>query len=100
LCNEIYGLFSGNAEDPNNEGKASSANNPNKYKNMNSVIAEGKEEHSDANVIRNVEVRGLTLENGRGKDRDGTLQERSDIVMTRSYDVKGLDREKMTIVCH
>jgi hypothetical protein len=93
LCNEVYGLFSGNGEDTNNEGKASSANNPNKYKNINSAIAEGKEEHSDANVIRNIEVRSLTLENGRGTDREGTLQGRSDIVMTRRYGVEGLYRE-------
>jgi hypothetical protein len=42
LCNKVYGLFSGNDEDTNNEGKASRANSPNEYKNMNSAIAEGK----------------------------------------------------------
>jgi len=44
---------------------------------MNSAIAEGKYEHTDANVIQNVEVRSLTLENEGGIGRDGTLQERS-----------------------
>ena len=39
VCNEVYGLFSGNAEDTNNEGKAESVNNPNEHKNMNSAIA-------------------------------------------------------------
>jgi len=38
-------------------------NNPNEYKNMNKAIAEGKYEHTDANVIRNVEVRILILKN-------------------------------------
>jgi hypothetical protein len=57
----------------NDEGKAKRANNPNEYKNMNSAIAEGKCEHADANVIRNIEVRSLTLENERGIGRDGTL---------------------------
>jgi len=32
---------------------------------MNSAIAKGKYEHTDANVIRNVEVQGLTLDNDR-----------------------------------
>ena len=77
FCNEVYGLFSWNAEDTNNEGKAKRVNNPNEYKNMNSAIAEGKYEHTDANVIQNVEVRSLTLENEGGIGRDGTLQERS-----------------------
>jgi hypothetical protein len=86
-------MFSGNAEDTNNEGKANRANNPNEYNNGNNSIAEGKYEHTDDNVIRKVEVRSLTLENGRGKDREVTLQGRSDIVMTCSYDVEGLDRE-------
>jgi hypothetical protein len=63
FCSEVYGLLSWNAEDTNNESKAKRVNNPNEYKNMNSAIAEGKYEHTDANVIRNVEVRSLTLEN-------------------------------------
>jgi hypothetical protein len=42
MCNKIYGLFSGNAEDTNNEGKAESVNNPNEYKNTNSATAKGK----------------------------------------------------------
>jgi hypothetical protein len=79
LCNAVYGLFSGNAEDTNNEGKAKRANNPNDYKNMNSVIAKGKYEHTDANVMRNVEVRSLTIENEGGIVRDGTLQGRSNV---------------------
>jgi hypothetical protein len=33
---------------------------------MNSAIADGKYEHTDANVIRNVEVRSLNLERERG----------------------------------
>jgi hypothetical protein len=56
FCSEVYGLFSWNAKDTNNEGKAKRVNNPNEYKNMNSAVAEGKNEHTDANVIRNVEV--------------------------------------------
>jgi hypothetical protein len=92
LCNEVYGMFSGMAEHTNYEGRASSANNPNEYKNMNSAIAEGKYEHTGANVIRNIEVRGLTLENERGTDREGTLQGRCNVVMTCSYDVEELDK--------
>ena len=92
LCNTVYGLFSWNAEDTNNEGKAKRANNPNEYKNMNSAIAEGKFEHTDANIIRNVEVRSLTLENEGGIGRDGTLQGRSNVGITRSYDVEGLGK--------
>jgi hypothetical protein len=42
LCNEVYGLISGFAEDTNNEGRASRANNPNEYNNVNNSIAEGK----------------------------------------------------------
>jgi len=52
-CNEVYNLFSWNAENINNEGNASSANNPNEYTNINNVIAEGK---YDSNVIWNIEV--------------------------------------------
>jgi len=89
LCNTVYGLFSWNAEDTNNEGKAKRANNPNEYK---SAIAEGKYEHTDANIIRNVEVRSLTLENEGGIGRDGTLQGRSNVGITRSYDVEGLGK--------
>ena len=92
FCNEVYGLFSWNAEDTNNEGKAKRLNNPNEYKNMNSAFGEGKYEHANANVIRNVEVRGLILENEGGIGRDGTLQGRSDVGITRSYDVEGLDK--------
>ena len=61
VCKEVSGLFSENAEDPNNEGKAEKINDPNEYKNMNSAITKGKYEHTDANVIRNAEVRSLTL---------------------------------------
>ena len=89
LCNTVYGLFSWNAEDTNNEGKAKRANNPNEY---NSAIAEGKSEHTDANKIRNLEVRNLTLENEGGIGRDGTLQGRSNVRITRSYDVEGLGK--------
>ena len=63
VCNEVCGLFRGRAEGTNNEGKAERVNNPNEYKNMNSAFAKGKYEHSDANGIRNVEVRSLNLEN-------------------------------------
>jgi hypothetical protein len=92
FCSEVYGLFSWNAEDTNNEGKAKRVNNPNEYKNMNSAVAEGKNEHTDANVIRNVEVRSLILENEGGIDRDGTLQGRANVGITRSYDLEGLDK--------
>jgi len=92
FCNEVYGLFIWNAEDTNNEGKAKKVNNPSEYKNVNSAIAEGKYEHTDANVIRNVEVRSLTLENEGGIGRDDTLQGRSNVGITRSYDVEGLDK--------
>jgi hypothetical protein len=92
FCSEVYGLFSWNAEDTNNEGKAKRVNNPNEYKNMNSAIAEGKYEHTDANAIRNVEVRSLPLENEGGIGREGTLQGRPNIVITRSYDVESLDK--------
>jgi hypothetical protein len=61
-CNAVYGLFSWNADDINNEGKAKRVNNPNEYRNMNSAVAEGKYEHTYTNVIWNVEVRNLTLE--------------------------------------
>jgi len=47
LCNEVYGLFSRNAEDTN-EGKSETVNNPNEFKNMNSATANGKYEHHDA----------------------------------------------------
>jgi hypothetical protein len=89
---EVYGLFSWNAEDTNNEGKAKRVNTPNKYKNMNSAVAEGKNEYTDAKVIRNVEVRSFILENEGGMGRDGTLQGRSNVGITRSYDVEGLDK--------
>jgi hypothetical protein len=92
MFNAVYGLFSWNAEDTNNKGKAKRANNPNKYKNMNSAIAEGKYEHTDANVIRNIEVRSLTLENEGGIGRDGMLQGRCNVGITHSYDVEGLDK--------
>jgi len=59
---------------------------------MNSVIAEGKNEHTDANVIWNVEVRSLILENEGGISRDGTLEGRSNVGITRSYDVERLDK--------
>jgi hypothetical protein len=59
---------------------------------MNSATAEGKYEHTDANVIRNMEFRSPTLENGGGIARDGTLQARSDVEITRGYDVEGLDK--------
>jgi hypothetical protein len=90
FCNEVYGLFSWNAEDIITRVKPR-VNNPDEYKNMNSAIAEGKYEHTDANVIRNVEVRSLTLENG-GIRRDDMLQGRSNVGITRSYDVEGLDK--------
>jgi hypothetical protein len=93
LRKAVCGLFSKNAEYTNNEGKAKRANNRNEYKNMNSAIVEGKYEHADANVIRNVEVRSLTLGNG-GISRDGTLQGRYNVGITRSYDVERLDKEE------
>jgi hypothetical protein len=92
LCNEVYSLYSWNADSTNDGGKAKRANNPNEYKYMNSDIAEGKYEHTDANVIRNVEVRSLTPKNEGGIGRDGTLQGRSDVGITRTYDVKCLDK--------
>jgi hypothetical protein len=73
FCNEVYNPLSGNVEDANDESKASSANKPNEYKKMNSAVAEGKYEHTDANVIRNIEVQLLALENERGMGREGTL---------------------------
>jgi hypothetical protein len=63
VCNEVYGLFSRNAEDTNNEGKAERVNNPHDYKILNSAFAKDKYEHNDANGIRNVEVRSFTIEN-------------------------------------
>jgi hypothetical protein len=92
ICSEVYGLFSWNAEDTNNEGKAKRVNTPNEYKNMNSAFAEGKNECTDANVIKNVEVRSLILENEEGIGRDSMLQGRSNVGITRSYDVEGLDK--------
>jgi len=92
FCNEVYNLFSGNAEDANNGVKASSANDPNEYKEMNSAIAEGKYEHTDANVIRNVEVQVLALENERGSGREGALRGSSDGKIIRSYDIESLDK--------
>jgi hypothetical protein len=92
FCSEVYGLFSWNAEVTNNEGKGKIVNNPNEYKNMHSAVAEGKNEHNDANVIGNVEVRSLILENEGEIGRDGTLQGRSNVGITRSYDVDGLDK--------
>jgi hypothetical protein len=70
LCNEVYGLFRGKAEYTNYEGRTSSANNPNEYKNKNCASAEGKYEHTDPNVIRNIEIQCLTLKNERGTDRE------------------------------
>ena len=92
VCNEVYGLFSGNVEETNNEGKAERLNNPNEYKNRNSAIAKGKHEHTDANVIRNIEVRSLTLENEGGKVRDGTLKGRYNVGITRNYSVEVLNK--------
>jgi hypothetical protein len=92
FCSEVYGLFSWNSEDTNNEGKAKRVNKPNEYKNMNSAIAEGKYKQTDANVIRNVEARSLTLKNEGGIGLDGTLQESSNVVITRSYDVENLGK--------
>jgi hypothetical protein len=92
LCNKVYGLFSANPEETNNEGKVSRANNPNEYKKINSAIAEGKYEHTGVNVIRNVEIQGLTFENEGVTDREGTLQGRSHVVKTRSYNVGGFDK--------
>jgi hypothetical protein len=79
LCNEVHSLFSGKAEDTYNEGEASSANKPNGCKEINCANAEGKYEHTDANVIQNVEVRSLTLENEGEIGRDGTLQGRYNV---------------------
>ena len=59
FCNEVYGLFSWNTEDTNNEGKGKGVNNPNEYKDMNSAVAEGKNEHTDVNVSRNVDSQKL-----------------------------------------
>jgi len=59
---------------------------------MNSAIAEGKYEHTDANVIWNVEVRSLILRNEEGIGTDDTLQGRSNVGITRSCDVEGLHR--------
>jgi len=92
LCNAVYGLFSWNAEDSKNGGKARRANNPSEHKNLNSAIAEGKYEHTDVNVIRNVEVRSLTLENKEGIGRDSTFQGRSNVRIKRSYDMEGLGK--------
>jgi len=94
VCNEVYGLFSGNAKDTNNEGKADRVNNPNECKKMNSAITKGKYEHIDANVIRNVEVQSLTLENEGGKIRDATLQGRSNVGITRNYGAEDLDKRE------
>jgi hypothetical protein len=91
---EISGLFSGNAEDTNNECKTERVNNPNEYKNMNSSTTKGKYEHTDANVIRNAEVRSLTLGNKGGKIRDVTLQGRSNVGITRNYGAEGLDKRE------
>jgi hypothetical protein len=55
---------------------------------MNSVIAEGIYEHTDSNVIGNVEIRSLTFENEERIGSDGTLQGRSNVGITRSCDVK------------
>jgi hypothetical protein len=92
FCSEVYGLFSWNAEDTNNEGKAKRVNTHIEYKNMNSAVVEDKIVHTDANVLRNVEVRSLILENEGGVGRDGTLQGRSNVGITRSYNVEGLDK--------
>jgi hypothetical protein len=92
FCSQVYGLFSWNAEDTNDEGIAKRVNNPNEYKNMNCAVAEGKNERTDAKVIRNVEVRSLILEKEGGIGRDGTLQGRSNVGITRSYDIDGLDK--------
>jgi hypothetical protein len=74
LCNAFCGLFSWIAEDINIEVKDKGANNPNDYKYMNNGTAEDKYEHTDANVIRDVEVRSLILEIEGGIGMDGTLQ--------------------------
>ena len=92
MRNAVYGLFSWNAEDTNNEGKGKGANNPNEYKNMNSTTAKGKCEHTDANVMQNVELRSLTIKNEGGIGRDGMLHGRSNVGITRSYDIEGLDK--------
>jgi hypothetical protein len=59
---------------------------------VNSDLAEGKYEHTDSKLIRNLEVRILTLGNEGGIGRDGTLQGRSDVGFTSRYDVEGLDK--------
>jgi hypothetical protein len=52
FCNEVYDLSSEDAEEVNNQGQARGPFSPNRYKGMNSAIAEGKYEHADTNVIR------------------------------------------------
>ena len=94
VCNEVYGLFSGNAEDTSNEGEAQRINNPNEYRNMNSAITKGKYEQTDANIVRNAEVLSLTLGNEGGKIRDGTLQGRSNVGITRNYGAEDLDKRE------
>jgi hypothetical protein len=54
--------------------------------------AEGKYAHNDANVIRNVEVQGLSLDNEKETGREGALRGSSDGKVTRSYDIESLDK--------
>jgi predicted aspartyl protease len=91
FCSEVSGLFSWNDE-VTNGGKAKRVNTPNEYMNINSAVAEGKNDDTDANVIRNVKVRNLILENEGRIGRNGTFQGRSNVGITGSYDVEGLDK--------
>lgn len=59
---------------------------------MNGATAGSKYELTDANVIRNVKFRVLTLQNEGGVSREGPLRGTSDVVVTGSYDVEGLDK--------
>ena len=59
---------------------------------MSGATAESKYGHTDANVIPNVKFRGLTLQNEGGVWSEVALRGISDVVMTSSYDIEGLEK--------
>jgi hypothetical protein len=99
LRDGVYNLFSETVEDSTNtKGKANVESVPNKCNDRNNDIAEGKSELADDNIVRNLEVRSLTLENKRGTGVTATNNGRPDKRTKCGDDVGGLMRQNDCIV--
>lgn len=99
LSNGVYDPFSEAVEvSTNTKGIASIASTPNECNDRNNTTAKGKYEHTDANIVRSIEIRSLTLEHGRGADGKATTDGRSDLRTRCEYDVGGLDKQDDHIV--